>query len=938
MDSFNLNPQTLAAITLETRACFLEEDAPGCLASLYESLEQLEQGKPNFTSMMHAAHSLKGGAGIAQLTHLSRFAHKLEDLMEILRDRPSSDLSTFSPVFSKCVNQIAGVLAQVQTLPIGSLADVPVDSNLEQSLSDLLSQVQQDKPAISEVSSPKINSSKINGLVKSTLTKDLEECLVLAEQELKSDSNAQQFETLNRLVEECTLFGEALDIPWLLRAIAPIQALLKSTLDQSNQTNWQIYGTELIRTLRSQREAYLNPQSNLTSQSNLDSIDQPKVQALIPTLVISQPISQPITQAISQAIPKITSQSTSFLRISTNQMDKIAGTVGELLVRYERLALNQQQLAQTNQNLRQLIRGLAPVQDQVQMLYDRLANSTSFSNTLSHSANSTIDKRQENRQGNNQESQEFDALELDQFTSEHIVLQNFQEIFLRIKEVRADMDFSQRELSEEVVQLRQELDSLYKNVTSSRLVPFKRIAQRYLPQLDRLCQQYHKSVDLVILGEEVLIDQVILEQLQTPLNHLLVNAFDHGIEGDRSAIGKPETAQIMLQARMIDNQVEIILKDDGSGIDVNKVHQKAIARKLCDSNTALRREEILNFIFQPGFSTTAEVTSLSGRGMGLDIVRSQITSLRGSIRVDTNPGNGTTFTIRLPLGLTLLPLLICRLGNCVVAFPSTSVLDIFLANEVELAESSANSDQNPENQIEWRSQSIALFPLQQLLAFGNLLTKQPIGKIILVLNGQDQPFAVTVDAVTDEKPLILKPFDQTINIPPYLAGCTILGTGQVVSVVLPQELNLEVNLNQSTPAAKITEIITPTILIAEDSIATRRLLESTLRSIGYEVIACRDGQDALETLKSLSQKSTQAVQLVITDIEMPRLNGFGLLQTIRTDSQIFATPVIMLTSRSSDRHRQKALSLGASAYLTKPFDSNTVLQAIQQVLQISSAN
>ncbi len=574
MSSFNLDPLALEAIVLETRACFLEEDAPTYLASLYQSLEQLNQGAPDFTAMMHAAHSLKGGAGIAQLMHLSKFAHKLEDLTEILRDRPPSDLATITPIFSGCVDQIAGVLAQVQTLPIGSLADISVDIDLERTLSDLLSQFQQEKPSLRE-ETPK----KISALTQSALTKDLEECLILAQKELKSKAIAQQLKTLNRLVEECTLFGEALDIPWLLKAIAPVQELLKNS-DQT--THWKSIGIELIDTLRSERQAYLNP-------------SKPKQQ--------------------------VSSQSVSHLRIPTAQMDKIASTVGELLVRHERLILNQQQLYQTNQNLRQLIRGLAPVQDQVQVLYDRLATSSGVNSSFNS-------------------SQEFDALELDQFTSEHLTLQNFQEIFLRIKEARADIDLSQRELSEEVIQLRQELDSLYKNVTSSRLVPFKRMAQRFLPQLDRLCQQYHKSVNLVIEGGEVLIDQVILEQLQTPLNHLLVNAFDHGIEGDRLAIGKPETAQIILQARVIDNQVEIILKDDGSGIDVNKVHKKAIARKLCNSNTQLRREEILNFIFQSGFTTASTVTNLSGRGMGLDIVRSQINSLRGTIRIDTTLGTG----------------------------------------------------------------------------------------------------------------------------------------------------------------------------------------------------------------------------------------------------------------------------------------------------------
>jgi chemotaxis protein histidine kinase CheA/ActR/RegA family two-component response regulator len=878
MTDFYLNAEALDAINQETRACFLLEDAPNYLAALTYSLEMLQAGdfEPDLINMMQQAlHSLKGGAGIAQLSHLSRFAHKLEDLLESLRDRHFPP--TLTPILGQCIDEIAGVLAEVKALPVNSLVDLPIGAAVEASLDRILKELSQ-----AEKYSPQANSPQVNPLVKSALTKDLEQCLIRAEQVLQTPhtSASDQIKTLQGLAEECTLLGEALDLPWLLQAIAPLEQLsLNLSQNLSQNRNFQTLGLAVISSLRSQRQNYLD---QLTIK--------PKPENSTPSS------ASPILQQVSH------------LRIPTSRMDSIASTVGELLVRYERMTLNHQQLAQTNQNLRQLVKELNPVQEQVQTLYDQLAIDVP---NLSP------------------EEAEFDPLELDQYTAAHLNLQNFQELLLRIREARADIDITQKDLGEEMIQLRGELDHLYGDVTKSRLVPFKRLAERFLPQLKRLGQQYDKSVNMIIEGEEVLIDQVILEQLQTPLNHLVVNAFDHGIERDRLDLDKPETAQIILKATVIDNQVEITLSDDGCGIDLGKIYQKAIALNLCDLPLSeIPRSELLDLMFLPGFSTADQVSMLSGRGMGLEIVRSQISNLRGTIRVDTIPGQGTTFTIRLPLGLSLLPLLISAFGNCAVAFPSTSVLDIFLTTEAQIESETGEKSSIPSIRsmpsIQWRHQSIPLFPLSQLLPFAEETTE----KVILVLHGRNSPFAVKVDAVLEEKPLILKPFDNAIAIPSYLAGCTILGTGKVVSVILPQELNLQFS-DRSISEPKAT---TPTILIAEDSVATRNLLERTLKQLGYKVIGCRDGQQAWETLKSLTQKSHKAVQLVISDIEMPRLNGFGLLQSIRTDAQLYAIPVIMLTSRSSDRHRQKALSLGASDYLTKPFNANAIAQQLQQLL------
>ncbi len=603
-----------------------------------------------------------------------------------------------------------------------------------------------------------------------------------------------------------------------------------------------------------------------------------------------------------------------------------------MILRHERLLRQQKQLGQTNKNLQTLVLQMAPLQDQVQKIYDELAINQSNNQT-------TFDD-------------DFDQLELDQYSSSHSTLQNLQEVLLRVKESRSDIDLSHRELGEEIEYLRQDLDRIYTQLTQSRLVPFKNLANRFLPQLKRLCQRYNKQVELVILGEDVPIDQVILEQLQTPLNHLLVNAFDHGVESPetRSKIGKPETATITLSAVVSGNQVIISLKDDGDGINLNEVHARAIAKNICPAEIPIDdipRQEILDFIFQPNFSTRNAVNEMSGRGMGMDIVRSQINRLRGNIQVETWQGQGTTFTVKLPLGLSLVTLLTCAIGENAIAILANDILDIFPYAEAQFLNQTSNQNLNQSKspEISWRRQIIPLLHLKQALPYSDR-TNQPINaKVCLVLNRNDLPIAVAVDTIIEERQLILKPFDRSVAIPSYLTGCTILGTGQVIPVLVPDNLHilLQKNIAKSKRISKptnqktnqtinppinpaINQKVVKTILVAEDSIATRNMLERLLKQLDFEVLSCRDGQEAIDVLTRLQGK----VSMVISDVEMPRVNGFDLLQTIRTHKSWYALPVVMLTSRTGDRHRQKATSLGANGYLSKPIVVGELINSLEE--------
>lgn len=1007
-----LSPEILKEITIETRQCFLNEDAPSYLANLQKGLSQLQSGQPDYILLMHAAHSLKGGSAIAELISLSKLAHKLEDMLEILQHHEFCDRATIAEVLSLGIDEVASVLSQASNLPHNSLVDLKVDLELLQRLDDLLAIIQiptekiltnQTKQSQEDSYYPKNQSESqppiqpqlnVNPIVISALEKNLEICIQRLELQLTTTflnlSESQIKEELQYFCDECLMLGDTLKLDWLICIIEPFESSLKHTEITKLLSNVQV----IIDDLRSQCNQYLyvenakieNPQigtiairktiskdnsihsSQFQNQSKNQSINQSQNQPKIQIEAIANPSLE--------IVPEV--EAISYLRIPSAQVENMTNTVAEMILRHERLLRQQQQLGQTNKNLQALVLQMIPLQEQVQTIYDQLA----FDQPIQSNFQPNLKVSNSNNVNDpNDLNTDFDQLELDQYSSSHITLQNLQEVLLRVRESRSDIDLSYRDIGEEIEYLRQDLDRLYGQLTQSRLVPFKTLASRFVPQLKRLCQKYNKQVELIIDGEEILIDQVVLEQLQTPLNHLLINAFDHGIETPeaRLQLGKSETAVIHLSAVIAGNQVIISLKDDGDGINLHDVYARAVEKNICPAEISIDkipRQEIINFIFQPNFSTRNIVSDISGRGMGLDIVRSQINRLRGNIQVDTVQGQGTNFTLRLPIGLSLVNLLICANAENLIAIAANDVLDIFPYMEVK--PSTPNHKHHHVVEIPWRKQLIPLLDLNQSLSYGKKIDQTITPKVCLVLNRNDSPIAIAIGSIIEERQLIIKPFDSTVKVPSYLTGCTILGTGQVVPVLVPDNLQILLRENiarnnqnalkkskhQSQPKANTktnqhdnhktsqngNANVSPndnlnqdysqnnhedsnhnavkTILIAEDSIATRNMLEQILKQLDFEVIACRDGQEALDMLIRTQGKIT----MVISDVEMPRLNGFNLLQTIRSENNWTKIPVVMLTSRTGDRHRSKAISLGANGYLSKPIVVGELIDCLGALL------
>ncbi|WP_448527144.1 hybrid sensor histidine kinase/response regulator [Parathermosynechococcus lividus] len=857
-----LNAAELDAITQEARNCFLYEDAPEYLLLLEQWAEQVaadpqrRYSPDDYNTLMRAAHSLKGGAGIAQLAELQELTHRLEDVLEALKDNQMGDRPRAHQLLLQGIEQTHELLeAAKQQRPV---TPTPQRQALLAGLAELLQ----------TVPPPATTAPLSGGDLQSALTNDLDACLQGLE---VSTTDAEREEAFMALVRTAQTLGDRHQVPWLSQLAAELPNLVA-------EMPLAELAPAVIAEFRQLREAEL-------------------------AKFAAAPPPPP---------PTVPQPDEFYVRIPVSKLDRLGNTVSELLIGQERLTLYQQQFSQTNRQLKRRIEQFRPIRDQVQTVYDRLATPLAARGMVSHG----------------HETHDFDALQFDRYTELHTTLQDFQELLARIQEIGADIDLLNRDLQEALDLGRQHLNNLYSELTDSRLVPFRQLAEKFITAVQTLGDRHQKPVQLVIEGGDTLVDQVILQQLKAPLTHLVRNAFDHGLEppNERQARGKPSMGTIYLRAKLRGNAVEIQVADDGRGIDLQRVRQKAVALNLCpiEKMPELSREQILEFLFLPGFSTAKQVSDLSGRGVGLDVVREQVQRSRGSIKVTTEPQQGTTFTLTLPLTLSILPMVLCQVGDLTLAIPDLSIREVIALKEY-------TDIHQPSATIRWQGQSVPLYPLHSFLPYQRPTAAplQPLG-VGVVVDVAGQPVALGVNYLIAERELVVKPFDQTVPVPPYIMGCTVLGSGEVVPVLAPDNFTalLATPAPPAVPSEPPARRTTPQVMIVDDSIAVRRLLDRVLRQAGYEVVQCRDGKEALETLLGQGQE----VDLVITDVEMPRLDGYGLLEAIRTAAPLQHLPVTMLTSRGGDRHRQKALQLGANGYITKPFQPQAMLETVAQLL------
>jgi len=631
------------------------------------------------------------------------------------------------------------------------------------------------------------------------------------------------------------------------------------------------------------------------------------------------------------------------VKVPVKQLDNLSNLMGELVVNRNSLEQDQERMRQFLDNLLHQVSLLGDVGQRMQDFYERSLLEISL---LSHrrkpfwfSENSSIHDDDPNT--------DLDSTELDRFTPFHTLSQEIIELIVRVRESSADIEFLVEEADQVTRELRRITTALQEGLNRARMEPFAIEADALKRPVRDISIKCGKQAELFVEGRDTLIDKMLLGKLHDPLIHLVNNAITHGIEPAdvRLAAGKSAVGRITIRVFHQGNQTIISVSDDGSGIDVNRVKNKAIQKGLITAEEAesMSNPEIYDLLFLPNFSTKEVADEYAGRGVGMDVVRTSLTDIRGTITTDSTLGKGTTFTIRLPLNMSISRALCCVSDRVRIAFPMDGVEDMIDVprEQIRIMEDSSKA-------LEWRGTILPLRPARELLTYhrhlgrGNVYGSSAEEDMIsvIVLRSSSHYLAVQVDQVLIEQEIVIKPLEGPVPKPIGIAGATVLGDGQIVAIADVLELiDLAMGRIRKDAPGKIWQMGTPvdelppaksepTVLIVDDSITVRSLLSITFEKSGYRVEEARDGKEAWEKLKS-----GLPCDIVFCDIEMPRMDGLELLSRMQKDPVLTNLPIAMLTSRGADRHRQMAFNLGARGYFTKPYLEEQLLEAAGRMLK-----
>ncbi|MGQ0603368.1 MAG: hybrid sensor histidine kinase/response regulator [Anaerolineales bacterium] len=514
----------------------------------------------------------------------------------------------------------------------------------------------------------------------------------------------------------------------------------------------------------------------------------------------------------------------------------------------------------------------------------------------------------------------------------HTLLEFLRKNETHLRMTRTRLGDLRRQFDADVRRLAQLMADLQDDVRRTRLLPISTVLDVFPRMVRDLARDLGKEVNLVLQGGQIEVDRSLLEQIKDPLTHLLRNCLDHGIESParRLAMSKPREGTLTLSVSQQGGNIRIEVADDGAGIDIDRVKESATKKGIITAEAAatLSDREALWLIFRSGLSTSPIITDLSGRGVGMDVVREKIERLNGLIDVENFPGRGTRFVFSLPLTVATTLCLLARAGSQIFGLPITNVVRIVHVRAEEIGHAEGRQV------IRVDGQPIALVRLANVLELDAPTTettrtgRQPV----IILGFAERRVAFLVDDLRSAQEVIIKSLPQPLLRVRHITGATILGTGEVVVILNVADLLRSASRSTDAAAARPALVVesparSPVILVADDSITTRTLEKNILETAGYHVQVAADGMEAWSMVQG------GGCDLLVSDVNMPRLDGFELTQKVRADNRFKTLPVILVTSLDSREDREHGVRVGADAYIVKgAFDQDVLLSAIRQLI------
>ncbi len=531
--------------------------------------------------------------------------------------------------------------------------------------------------------------------------------------------------------------------------------------------------------------------------------------------------------------------------------------------------------------------------------------------------------------------QPFDPLEFDRFTRfqelTRLMAESVDDVVTVQKSLRATHSAAEESVTQQALMNRK----LQQALMQIRTISFGNFAEHYYRLVRQVAKATGKNASLNIQGDEVEIDRSILEKINSPLEHLLRNAVAHGIEepGKRTQSQKSETGQVTIHIRQEGNEIIITLQDDGSGLDIPRIRDEALRLGLIQENEVLDTHQIMSFIYTHGLSTMEEVTGVAGRGIGMDIVKNEISALGGRVEVSSEAGQGTTFNIFLPLTLAVAQTLLIRVGTQTYAVPSIIVEHIQEFN-AEIMNAAYQK-----HRVDFDGKTYPFSHLSHLLGELDHTPEIKRHNRLLLLHSGTLRLAIHVDELIGNSEVVVKNIGPQLTHAPGVEGATVMGDGGVILILNPVKLlkrddaqKIFTASAESAKPAQNLSAFTPAIMVVDDSLTVRKVTGRLLEREGCEVLVAKDGLGAIELLREVIP------DVILVDLEMPRMNGFELIRNIRMNPYTENIPIIIISSRTAEKHRKMADELGVNVFLGKPYKEEELLNHINQYLNDKRQN
>ena len=902
----------LAAHTLTSTARALGLD---CIAQIGQMLERW------FNRLL----TTSGMPGPQILSHMTAAVNLLDDMVTALCNHQYPSVETLR-AGEETTHELAHLLEEVSVQMPETEPAVPgsveSESAAESRVSEMLAEI---APALLQAPAVTLPVSSIepveteSGAEPAGVDRELLEVFLEEAQELQSEIGAN-LRAWRRQPEQATARKAVLRALHTLKGSARI-AGARQVSDQAHQMESDIesvYDRTVPATLLDQLEARFDTILDDIERlrSSLQPVPKHDVSPIEETGIRSD-LLQPATETVPDfPVFPVSADSDqpvhkTILRVDAELIDRLINESGESSLIRSRI---EAQLYDLEQYLQDLGESVDRMRDQLREI-ELLAEIRIPSGTLPSI-----------------EQTDFDPLELDHFT-------RFQELTRLMAESMDDVVTIHKSLREMRRAADMAVDQqahlnrrLQQDLVRIRTVPFRHYSERFYRVVRQAAKDTGKQASLIIQGEDIELDRSMLDKIGSPLEHLLRNALVHGIEKpqERLQAGKVETGQVTLDLHQEGSEIVMKLRDDGIGLDAGRIRDKAHQLGLDGPENAQDDEQWYPLIFTHGFSTLDNVTDMAGRGVGLDIVRNELGEIGGNITVTSEKNHGVTFTLRLPVTLAVTQALMVRAADSTYAIPSAIVAHVLEMNEEALGAAYR------EHYLTWEGNRFPLVYLPHLLGVPHTFPEIRRHNRIVLLQAGHERLAVHADALAGQCEVVIKNIGPQLSRAPGIEGATITGDGSVVLIIDPVRLLQREQVREllsAGPTAPVKAVdihpsaTAPVVMIVDDSLTVRKVTSRLLERQGYEILIAKDGVGALQLLR----ETTPAIMLV--DIEMPHMDGFELIRTVRNNPQLHTLPIIIISSRTADKHRKVAEELGVNEFMGKPYQEEELLHHIERLIK-----